>query len=121
MTPKSRVASLLTEIILTDSLQSLGKIHLDWMPQPGNHLEFGGKTYTILERHHHYQYTIAGYCLQKISVHVQEFQQSLETSLVQGSWVLGYAECRFNAHSEIIRCAVNPQGPCRDCSYYERR
>lgn len=111
--------SLLTEIILTNSFQSLGKIHLDWMPQPGNYLEFNNKTYTILERHHHYQYTISGYCLNKISLHVQESQQTQENSLIKGRWVLGYADCRYNAHSEIIRCAVNPEGPCQDCLYYE--
>lgn len=111
--------SLLTEIILTNSLQSLGKIHLDWMPQPGNDLELNGKTYTILERHHHYQYRIGGYCLNKIALHVQESQQSQEKSLFKGRWVLGYADCLYNAHSEIIRCAVNPEGPCQDCLYYD--
>lgn len=110
---------LLTEIILTNCLQSLGKIYLDWMPQPGNYLELNGKTYTILERHHHYQYTISGYRLNKISLQVQESSKPQEKSLVKGRWVLGYGECKYNAHSEIIRCAVNPQGPCQDCWYYE--
>jgi len=50
--------SLLTEIILANSNQSLGKTKLDWMPQPGNYLELKGKTYAILERHHHYKYKI---------------------------------------------------------------
>nr|WP_013322872.1 DUF6464 family protein [Gloeothece verrucosa]ADN14767.1 conserved hypothetical protein [Gloeothece verrucosa PCC 7822] len=48
--------SLPTEIILTHPRQSLGKIQLDWMPQPGSYLELKGKTYAVLERHHHYQY-----------------------------------------------------------------
>ena len=111
--------SLLTEVILSHSLQSLGKIYLDWHPQPGNSIEFKEKTYVILERHHHYQYQIGGYCLQKISLHVQESYHQDEKTLVQGRWVMGDASCRFNAHSEIIRCAVNPPGPCRNCRYYE--
>lgn len=32
---------------------------------------------------------------------------------------VGDLSCRFNAHSQILRCAVNPQGPCRTCPDYE--
>ena len=111
--------SPLTEIILTHPRQSLGKIKLDWMPQPGNYLELKGKTYTILERHHHYQYRIGGYYLQKIALHVQESCKPNERTLIDGRWVIGDANCRLNARSEILRCAVNPQGPCHNCYYYE--
>ncbi|WP_036485631.1 DUF6464 family protein [Myxosarcina sp. GI1] len=115
----SKSNSLLTEIILSNSRQSLGKIYLEQMPQPGSHLELSGKTYAILERHHHYQYKIGGYCLQRISLHVQELKLANEKSLIEGRWVIGDATCRYNAHSEIMRCAVNPEGPCQDCHYYE--
>ncbi|MEB3312072.1 MAG: DUF6464 family protein [Snowella sp.] len=108
-----------TEVILTQPPQSLGKIHLDWMPQPGNHLELEGKTYTVLERRHHYQYKIGGYRLNKISLHVQSATPPSETSLWQGNLVIGDSQCRFNAHSEILRCAVNPSGPCKGCRFYE--
>jgi hypothetical protein len=111
--------SLPTEIILANSRRSLGKIHLDSMPQPGNYLELAGKTYAILERHHHYQYRIGGYRLQKVSVHVQESKPTDEQSLLEGRWVIGDATCRYNARSEIMRCAVNPEGPCQDCHHYE--
>ena len=111
--------SLFTEVILTQSQQSLGKIRIDWMPQPGNYLELQGKTYAILERHHHYQYKIGGYCLQKISLHVQESPKPKEKTLFEGRWVIGDASCRLNARSEILRCAVNPEGLCQDCRYYE--
>ena len=36
---------LLTEVILMHPRQSLGKIKLDWIPQPGNYLDVKGKTY----------------------------------------------------------------------------
>lgn len=111
--------SLLTEIILSKSNQSLGKTKLDWMPQPGNYLELKGKTYTILERHHHYQYKIGGYSLQKISLHVQESRPTKEKTLIEGRWIIGDPSCHLNARSEILRCAVNPEGPCQDCLYYE--
>ncbi|MGD2183944.1 DUF6464 family protein [Lusitaniella coriacea] len=111
--------SLPTELILTNSRQSLGRINLDWMPQPGNYLDVEGKTYAVLERHHHYQYTVGGYYLQKISLHVKTAQRPTEKSLVEGRWVIGDASCTFNARSELLRCAIHPEGPCEGCRFYE--
>ena len=111
--------SLPTEVILTHPPQSLGKVQLNWMPQPGNYLELEGKTYAVLERHHHYQYKIGGYCLQKIALYVQSAKKPAETTFIDGHWVIGDTSCRFNARSEILRCAVNPDGPCAGCRYYE--
>ena len=111
--------SLLTELILMHPRQSLGKIQLDWTPQPGNYLDFEGKTYAVLERHHHYQYKVGGYCLRKISLYVQQAERPTEKSLIDGRWVVGDSNCRFNAQSEILRCAVNPNGPCEGCRFYE--
>jgi Family of unknown function (DUF6464) len=111
--------SLPTDIILAHPRQSLGKIKLDWMPQPGNHLELEGNTYTVLERHHYYQYKIGGYRLNKISLYVQTSATPDEQTLIDGHWVLGDATCIYNARSELIRCAVNPDGFCEGCRYYE--
>jgi len=36
-------------------------------------------------------------------------------------YVVGDFTCRFNARSSYIRCAVNPIGPCHECSHYESR
>lgn len=108
-----------TEVILTNSRQSLGKIQLDWKPQPGNYLTLEGKTYSVLERHHHYQYKIGGYYLQKISLYVQQAAIPAERTLLEGRWVVGDISCRYNARSEIFRCAVNPTGPCSDCRDYQ--
>ena len=111
--------SLPTEVILTHPRQSLGEVILDWMPQPGNYLDVKGKTYAVLERHHQYQYKVGGYCLRKMSLYVQSAQRPTEKSLVDGRWVIGDTHCRFNAKSEILRCAVNPGGPCEGCRFYE--
>jgi hypothetical protein len=35
------------------------------------------------------------------------------------SGFVGDTSCRFNAHSAFLRCAVNPAGPCQNCSCYE--
>lgn len=111
--------SLPTEVILTDPRQSLGNVELDWSPQPGNYLDLKGQTYAILERRHRYQLRWGSYKLHKISLYVQSAQRPEERSLIGDRWVLGDASCRFNANSELIRCAVNPCGPCSQCRFYE--
>ncbi|MBD2662856.1 hypothetical protein B6N60_00367 [Richelia sinica FACHB-800] len=111
--------SLPTEVILTNPRQSLGKLQLDWTPQPGNYLDFQGKTYAVLERRHRYQFKAGRYRLHNIAIYVQSAKRPSEKTLVAGRWVIGDATCDYNALSEIIRCAVNPNGPCESCRYYE--
>jgi Family of unknown function (DUF6464) len=112
--------SLPTEVILTHPPQSLGSVKLDWMPQPGNYLDFKGKTYAVLERRHRYQLKAGRYCLHKIALYVQSAQRPTERTLVNGRWVIGDATCHYNANSEMIRCAVNPTGPCESCNLFEK-
>lgn len=112
-------SSLPTEVILTHPHQSLGKVQLDWTPQPGSYLDLQGQTYAVLERRHRYQLKAGRYCLHKVALYVQSAQRPAERSQLQGHWVVGDANCRFNARSELIRCAVNPAGPCGNCRYYE--
>lgn len=111
--------NLSTEVILTHPQRSLGSVQLDWMPQPGSFLELEGCTYTVLERRHRYQLRAGRYRLHQISLYVQSVPRPSERSLVNGHWVLGDASCRFNARSELIRCAVSPEGPCGNCRFYE--
>jgi hypothetical protein len=111
--------SLPTEVILTNPRQTLGDVRLDWVPQPGNYLDFKGKTYTVLERRHRYQFKAGRYKLQKVAIYVQAAQPPSERSLIEGRWVIGDGSCRFNAHSELLRCGVNPEGPCASCCSYE--
>ncbi|MFM7560832.1 DUF6464 family protein [Cylindrospermopsis raciborskii] len=110
--------SLATEIILTSPQRYLGKLQLDWAPQPGNYLDFEGKTYAVLERHHRYQFRTGRYRLHRIAIYVQTAKRPSEKSFINGRWVVGDANCKYNAHSEIIRCAVNPDGPCDSCGSY---
>ncbi|MEM7556497.1 MAG: DUF6464 family protein [Cyanobacteria bacterium P01_A01_bin.84] len=114
--------SLPTEIILTHPRQSLGKVRLDWTPQPGNYLDLQGKTYTVLERRHRYHLRAGRYHLHTAALYVQSAQTpSDEKSFVDGCWIIGDASCKYNAYSEIIRCAVNPNGPCKFCQEYEKK
>ena len=112
--------SLPTEVILTHPRQSLGSVQLDWTPQPGNYLDLEGQTYAVIERRHRYQLTWGRYQLHKIALYVQSAAPPSERSFIEGRWVLGDAKCRFNARSELIRCAVNPEGPCDRCRFYEK-
>lgn len=115
------VHSLPTEVILTDSKTPVGKLVLDWTPQPGNYLDVDGNTYAVLERRHRYQYKSGRYRLEKIALYVQSATRPAERSLIAGRWVIGDATCFYNAHSELMRCAVLPNGPCADCRSYQPR
>lgn len=44
---------------------------------------------------------------------------SLSDSFERYCDTIGNTQCRFNAHSPYIRCAVNPSGPCDNCSFFE--
>ncbi|GAB4384763.1 MAG: DUF6464 family protein [Elainellaceae cyanobacterium] len=112
--------SLPTEIILSHPRQTIGNLRLDWNPQPGAYLDVEGKTYAVLERRHRYQFKSGKYRLQKIALYVQSAQRPSERSLVNGHWVVGDASCRYSARSELVRCAVNPSGPCEGCRFYEQ-
>lgn len=112
--------SLPTEIILNRSARSLGNVRLDWTPQPGHYLDYEGQTYAVLERRHRYQLRAGRYRLHKIALYVQSAPKPAERTQINGRWTIGDARCRFNARSELIRCAVNPDGPCQGCRYFEK-
>jgi hypothetical protein len=112
---------LLTELILNEPRQSLGNVVFDWMPQPGTHVDFEGKTYTVLERRHRYRLQANRYSLDKMALYVKLNPLPDEVSVVGDRTVIGDASCAYNAHSELMRCAVNPTGPCRHCRHFEPR
>jgi|GEM_PF-452726 len=117
----STVADLPTEVILQPSLQSIGKVQLDWSPEPGAYLDLEGSTYAVLERRHRYQLEFGKYKLHAIALYVQERDRPMEQSLWDGRWVMGDASCQYNARSELLRCGVNPTGPCKNCRDYTPR
>ena len=119
--PQSQTLDLPTEVILQASSTSLGKIYLDWMPQPGAYLDVAGATYAVLERRHRYQLQAGKYRLQTIALYVQERDRPTEQTLIEGRWVIGDASCVFNARSELLRCGIEPVGPCANCRHYEPR
>jgi hypothetical protein len=111
--------SLPTEIILSRNQRSLGSYLLDWTPQPGSYLEVAGRAYTVLERRHRYQYRAGRYRLHHVTLWVQATQPLAERSRSKDGWIIGDSRCRFNARSPVLRCAVNPLGPCADCQFFQ--
>jgi hypothetical protein len=110
--------ALLTEVVLSGSRSTLCLRSFDWNPQPGNYLEIEGRTYLILERQHRYSLRAGRYQLQKVVLLVQLSAVPVERSLFEGRWVIGDSSCLFNARSEMLRCAINPIGPCEGCREY---
>ncbi len=110
--------SLPTEVIVTHPYANLGNLILDWHPQPGNYIDIEDKSYTVLERHHSYQLKFGRYVLQKICLYVKSAPRPSEQTFFHGKWILGDGNCCYNAHSELIRCAVNPDGPCSNCRFF---
>ncbi|MDX2229361.1 MAG: DUF6464 family protein [Leptolyngbyaceae cyanobacterium bins.349] len=108
-----------TEIILSQSHTSLGYHKLEQNPQPGGFLEVEGQTYQILERRHRYLFKSGRYQLHHVSLYVQKSSVPDERHLLDGHWVIGDTTCLYNACSPVLRCAVNPIGPCDRCKHYE--
>lgn len=49
-----------------------------------------------------------------------DLRLSADQRYIQGvGFIIGDITCRYNAHSNYIRCAVNPVGPCQECLHYE--
>jgi hypothetical protein len=48
--------------------------------------------------------------------------QDEQSSLAPGTGIdliIGDITCQYNARSPYLRCAINPHGPCQDCSHYQ--
>ncbi|HEY9740614.1 MAG TPA: DUF6464 family protein [Coleofasciculaceae cyanobacterium] len=111
--------SLPAEVILSHPRSTLGHLYLDWNPEPGAYLEVEGQTYMVLERRHRYLLRSGRYQLHKIALYVQKFDAPADVTLLDGRWVIGDITCSYNARSELLRCAINPSGPCDRCVHYQ--
>ncbi|MEL7351596.1 MAG: DUF6464 family protein [Cyanobacteria bacterium P01_A01_bin.116] len=110
--------ALPTDIVLSDTKDVLGHIKMDRSLYPGTYVDIDGQTYQILVRRHQYQLKLGRYHLHKAVVHVKETTMPNERTLLNGTWVIGDITCTYNARSELVRCAINPSGPCSDCIHY---
>lgn len=110
--------ALPTDVVLSDTKDVLGHISMDRSLYPGTYVDIAGHTYQVLVRRHQYQLKLGRYYLHKAVVHVKETQVPEERTLLNGVWVVGDVRCRYNARSELVRCAINPAGPCRECIHF---
>jgi len=46
-------------------------------------------------------------------------EQPEEREIEGIGWVIGDLSCQFNSGSPLLRCAINPLGPCAGCHSYE--
>ncbi|MDA0716867.1 MAG: DUF6464 family protein [Cyanobacteria bacterium] len=99
---------------------------LDWLevpvlaevPHPGRWLEAGGRSFLVLQRRHRYQLRNGLYELASVALQVKPQRQPTDARWWQNQWVIGNPDCRFNARSPLLRCAVLPDGPCERCSHF---
>ena len=52
---------------------------------------------------------------------IQEVNQNSDRRRPVTKYFIGDTSCINNAHSPYIRCAINPEGPCDECSHFEKR
>ena len=110
--------ALPTDIVLSDTKAVIGHITMDRSLYPGTFVDIDDQTYQILVRRHQYQLKLGRYYLHKAVVHVKEAAIPEERTLLNGIWVVGDVSCAYNARSELVRCAINPSGPCDACTHY---
>ncbi|MFQ3613431.1 MAG: DUF6464 family protein [Cyanobacteriota bacterium] len=82
-------------------------------PHPGTYVQLAGQHYLVLEKRHSYQLRQGKYRLYGIRAVVR----AVATPTEEGG-ILGDPSCQFNARSPLLRCAVNPLGPCQGCPHY---
>jgi len=107
------------ELRQAGSDQLMEQLDLEEVPYPGRWLELGERSFLVMQRSHRYQLRNGHYELASIALQVKAQRQPAEARWWQGRWVIGDPNCRFNARTPLLRCAVVPEGPCQRCSHFE--
>ena len=108
-----------SELVLAESKRSLGRFDLGENLQPGMSVQVEGDTYLVLERRHRYQLKGHQYELSQVLLSVKLMESMGDRTWYEGGWVIGDIRCEFNARSSVLRCAVNPNGPCDRCPSFQ--
>ena len=64
---------------------------------------------------------MGGLFLASVALLVKPQTRPADATPWRHGWVIGDPNCRFNARSPLLRCAVWPEGPCENCSHRELR
>ena len=76
-------------------------------------------SFLVMQRSHRYQLRNGRYELSTVSLLVKAETQPADARWWNGRWVIGDPNCRFNARTPLLRCAVLPEGPCERCSHHD--
>lgn len=108
---------MLVELRQSGSEHVLDRVELEDPPQPGRWFLLGDTSYLVMQRRHRYRLHSGAYQLSSVILMVKAQTQPKDARWFRHGWVIGDPECRFNARSPLIRCAVLPDGPCERCTH----
>lgn len=117
----ARLDPMLVELRQAATQVLLDRMELSDPPMPGQWFTHDQDSYLVIQRRHRYKLYSGRYELSSIVLLVKCQKQPADARFIGHGWVIGDAECRFNALSPLLRCAVLPDGPCDRCVHREVR
>ena len=112
---------MLVELRQAGSDQLIDRLNLENPPTPGRWFEVDGSSFLVMRRSHRYALRSGRYQLISIALIVKQQCRPSDANQWRGGWVIGNPNCRFNALSPLLRCAVLPDGPCDRCQHFNSR
>ena len=109
--------------MLVELRQSVTQVVIDRFdlndpPMPGQWFIHDQNSYFILQRRHRYKLLFGRYELSSIVLLVKSQRQPADAQFVGHGWVIGDSNCRFNAMSPLLRCAVRGTPACCTCQVW---
>ncbi len=99
----------------------INRVDLEDPPHPGRWLVVKDESFLVMQRRHRYALRNGSYVMASVALMVKPQARPADATPWRHGWVIGDPNCRFNARSPLLRCAVWPEGPCESCSHHERR
>jgi len=87
----------------------------------GDGLLWNSNPSLVMQRRHRYALRNGRYVMASVALLVKPQTRPADATPWRHGWVIGDPNCRFNARSPLLRCAVWPEGPCENCSHRELR
>ena len=112
---------MLVELRNISSECLINRIDLEDPPQPGLWLVVEDQSFLVMQRRHRYALRNGHYVMASVALMVKPQVRPADATPWRHGWVIGDPNCRFNACSPLLRCAVWPEGPCESCSHHELR